>query len=722
MEILWKTHDIPIEKAITTLDEIVNAVGIQGARAVNMSTDELKESLKEWGTQKETKVIEEPKPVKLTPKQKQSREKMKRFQAERQKRTDERDEKEVHDEPIYPEEKDKPEWKKRGRPENPVEALDWEKKIRRKKVTRKKPEERMIGGKKTKVTPMLHHRNAPVNPQSGPVTEPQKLPQNKWVYLDEEEDTMGKSYQEILKATSQRRKFIESIKDLPPQERKEKMAEFHTRYKQTQPPIKGKKGKPMIFWIRREMKKPSGGKARGGRMLGHKMPALKLKDPVFMIEALNEIKTKQNSKQIDILIKIIQGKKTKETRFTGKNPDPYTITGKPKTKEIRQYNEQELVLDKLLELLEKGYNYKSRVDLQREVKEQKLLSSKFLSLLSQDLFGETKNIHPRLTDKLKKASTFNAFREFLTSQGKNLPRETSFRGALRSLEGRKGMRSRIIEVMLTRPDDYVYREDIYDEHLKIINGFIKKNIKALSNSLRPLVKGGLIGEWDEVLSDIKSDYDKLNAEKKKRITLDEFEGKKLVNIIKEILDDVKDLNSSQRAKIALLEIGQSNGKSGTANNTEYDTIMENFNLLRQSYHWGKYINEAQTKAGINLTDEGIPIEPDTPSKPKPESESTPKSTYSAKQKQLYKHYKDYKKSIWDSRQNIKQLKKEIREEDTEMIHQWNEAQREKDSKYVSNLDNLKRRLRKEQGIVDRMVRSLETMEEKYPDLLQEVKE
>ena len=142
--------------------------------------------------------------------------------------------------------------------------------------------------------------------------------------------------------------------------------------------------------------------------------------------------------------------------------------------------------------------------------------------------------------------------------------------------------------------------------------------------------------------------------------------------------------------------------------------MENFNLLRQSYHWGKYINEAQTKAGINLTDEGIPREPDTPSKPK--SEST-QGKYSVKQKQLYKHYKDYKKSIWNSRQNIKQLKKEIREEDTEMIHQWNEAQREKDPKYVSNLDNLKRRLRKEQGIVDRMVRSLEAIEEKYPDLL-----
>ena len=283
MEILWKNHDMPIEKAITTLDEIVNAVGIQGARAVNMSVDELKESLKEWGTHIETRVPAEPTPVKLTPKQKQSREKMQQYLDERQKRTDERNEKEVHDEPIYPEEKDKPEWKKRGRPDNPVEAIDWEKKIRRKKVTRKKPEERMIGGKKTKVTPMIRHRNDPINPQSGPVTEPQKLPQNKWVYLDEEEDTMGKSYQEILK---------------------------------------GKLKKPMIFWHRRDMKKPSAGKAKGGRMLGHKMPALKLKDPSFMVESLREIKTKQNSKQIDILIKIILGKESKETKFTGKNPDP----------------------------------------------------------------------------------------------------------------------------------------------------------------------------------------------------------------------------------------------------------------------------------------------------------------------------------------------------------------------------------------------------------------
>ncbi|SVE57653.1 uncharacterized protein METZ01_LOCUS510507, partial [marine metagenome] len=145
MEILWKNHDMPIEKAINTLDEIMNAVGIEGARAVNMSVDELKESLKEWGTQTQTRVPAEPTPVKLTPKQKQSREKMQQYLDERQKRTDERDEKEVHDEPIYPEEKDKPKWEKRGRPDNPVEAIDWEKKIRRKKVTRKKPEERMIG-------------------------------------------------------------------------------------------------------------------------------------------------------------------------------------------------------------------------------------------------------------------------------------------------------------------------------------------------------------------------------------------------------------------------------------------------------------------------------------------------------------------------------------------------------------------------------------------------
>jgi len=681
MEILWKSHDMPIEKAITTLEEILHAVGIEGARAVNMSIDELRESLEEWGTQKQNRIPAEPTPAKLTPKQKKRKEKFRRLLDEGRKRGDEREEKEVYEEPIYPEEKDKPEWKKRGRPENPAEAIEWEKKIRRKRATRKKPEERMIGGKKTKVTPVVDTGDRPVNPQSGPVTEPQKLPQNKWIYLDEEEDTMGKSYQEILK---------------------------------------GKK--PMIFWQRKDMKKPSSGKARGGRMLGHKMPALKLKDPSFMVSALQQIKTEQNSKQIDILIKIILNKEKKDTTYTGKDTDKYTVTGKPGTKEIRQYNEQELVLDKLLDVIEKGYKYEGRTDLQREVTEQKILSSKFLSTLSKDLFGESKNIHPRLVDRLKVANTFNAFRKFLNSQGKNLPRESSFRSALRSLETRKGMRSRIIEVMLTRPEDYAYREDVYDEHLKIINSFIKKNITALSSTLRPLVKGGLIGEWDDVLSDIKSDYDKLNAEKKKRITLDEFEGKKLVNIIKEILEDVKDLNDSQKAKLALLEIGQSNGKSGTANNDKYDTIMENFNLMRQSYHWGKHINEAETKAGINLDDEGIPREPEASKPDAPTSEQAPKPRYSAKQKQLYKMYKDYKKQIWSSREDIKRLKKEIKEEDSELIHQWNEAQRERDPKFVSNLDRLKRDLNKRQGIVNRMVRSLEAMEEKYPDLLQEVKE
>ena len=59
------------------------------------------------------------------------------------------------------------------------------------------------------------------------------------------------------------------------------------------------------------------------------------------------------------------------------------------------------MIDNLLELLDKGYKYENRVDLQREVAEQKILSSKYLALISQDLFSDTKNIHPRIIDRLK---------------------------------------------------------------------------------------------------------------------------------------------------------------------------------------------------------------------------------------------------------------------------------------------------------------------------------
>jgi uncharacterized protein YukE len=674
MEILWKNHDMPIEKATTTLDELMDALGVKGARAIGLSTKELREQLQEWGTEIATRVPAEPKPVKLTPKQKQRKEKMQQHLDERQKRTDERDEKEVHEEPIYPEEKDKEEWKKRGRPENPAETVEWEKKLR-------------------------SNREGEINPQSGPVTEPQKLPE--WVYLDEEEDTMGKSYQEILKATSQRTKFIESIKDLPPQERKEKMAEFHNRYKHkgTTPSIAGK---PKIFWTAKNLQKPRRSE-RAGRMLGHKIPKQTLKNSSFMVSALTQLKTGNESKdkKIDTLIQILHNQ-NKETRTTSKDKhyDQYTITGKPGTKERRNYNEQEIVLDKLLELLDKGYKYDTRLDLQREVQEHKILSSRFLSSLSQDLFGDTKNIHPRLIDKLKKPRIYRAFMKFLHSQNKNMPRESSFRSALQRLDKRKGSHSKIIDLLIKRPKEYIYRENLYDEHLNIVNTFVTKHIKELSSSLKPLVSEGKIGEWDNTLDEIKIDYNKLSAEKQKKISLENFEGGKIVNIIKEILDDVKDLKEAQKAKGALIEIGENNGKSGTVNNDKYDIIMENFGLLKESYHWNKHIDEAQRKSDV-------------------EKPSSTGKEYTPNEKQLYKVYKDYKKQVYEQRQEVKRLKKEILEQNTDMQRQWNKAQKERDPKFVSEVDRLKSKLRKSTAVLDRLTNSLDRIKEKYPDLLGE---
>ena len=283
MEVLWKTHNVSIEKATTTLDELMDALGVKGARAIGLSTRELREQLQEWGTEIATRVPAEPTPPKRTKEQEKKRKEFDRIEGKRQKDLKERFDAQEFDEPIYPEEKDKKEWEKRGRPSNPAKAKRWEEQMRR-KIRVKKPKERMIGGKKTKVTPVVQMKKPFQNLQSGPVEQPQKIPKDNWVYLDDEEDTMGKSYPEILKATSQRIKFIESIKDLPPQERKEKMAEFHNRYKhkRTIPSIAGK---PKIFWTAKNLQKPRRSE-KAGRMLGHKIPKQTLNNPSFMISAL----------------------------------------------------------------------------------------------------------------------------------------------------------------------------------------------------------------------------------------------------------------------------------------------------------------------------------------------------------------------------------------------------------------------------------------------------
>jgi len=251
MEILWKSHGMPIEKAITTLDEIINAVGIEGSRAVGMSKNELKNALKDWGTNKKNKYKQQTKPS-SKPQPKMS------FKPETQEEIEE-----VFDEPIHPSKKDEPEWRKRGRKLEEVNPQDFESRVRQ-PIRVSKPKTKKIGGKKTKVTPVTsmappkqarggkgRQEYGYTNPQTGSVTE-QEQEMAPWIYIDEEEfsDTMGKSYQEILKVKSKRQIFMDSIKDLPPQERKEKMAEYISRYKQKGSTFKGKLGKPKIFWSR----------------------------------------------------------------------------------------------------------------------------------------------------------------------------------------------------------------------------------------------------------------------------------------------------------------------------------------------------------------------------------------------------------------------------------------------------------------------------------------
>ncbi len=662
MEILWKSHGIPIEKAPNALDELMEALGVKGSRILGISTRELREKLQEWGEETETREpgylqhAAQPK----TKEQQKIGQKLQSSEAKRKKRSKEKFEAEEFDEPIYPSKKDKKEWEKRGRPSNLAEAKRWEKQIRRKRRP-KKEEERMIDGKPTKVTPIVSMKKPFTNPQSGPVTEEQKVPE--WVYIDNED--VDKS---ILKSS-----------------------------------------RPMIFWTSKSLRPPQDWK-RQGRMLGHKPPRQKLNNPSFLISALRELKNgdKERDGEIDKLIELLNKKfDKKRTTSKDKEHDPYTVTGKPGTKELRNYNQQETVLDNLLELLDKGYKYENRVDLQREVAEQKILSSKYLALISQDLFSDTKNIHPRIIDRLKKPRIYRQFIKFLNSQNKNLPRESSFRSALLRLDRRKTSHSKIIDMLLHRPEDYTYKEELYESHLEIVNSFVTKNMKKLRESLYPLVNEGMMGVWDNTIDKIKSKYDKLSANRKKETSIEEFEGKEIINIIKDILEDVKELKEAQEAKTKLIEIGQNNGKSGTIDNTKYDIIMENFGILKESYYWNKYIDEAQRN---------------TIEQPSKKDTKKPSSNQPNKLKEVQRVYRDMKKQLYNQQKEVKRLKKELAEQNTDMQQQWDKAQKERDSRYVSEADRIKKRLTKARAVLGRLKRSLDGIEEKYSEFLGEKEE
>ena len=181
----------------------------------------------------------------------------------------------------------------------------------------------------------------------------------------------------------------------------------------------------------------------------------------------------------------------------------------------------------------------------KELIENKVLSSNYLSIISNDLFrdGDSKKVHPRLIDKLKQPNIFKAFMEYLKSNGKNLPKTSTMRGALKVLSGKKAGWKRIIDALLNRPEEYRFSEDIYDNHLTTINSFVKKNIENLDNTLQP-IKIDNQWNWTDFLNTIR---DKYNSNS--NLTIEEFEGKEIVKLIKEVLQDIEDLKRAQKAKV-----------------------------------------------------------------------------------------------------------------------------------------------------------------------------
>ena len=109
------------------------------------------------------------------------------------------------------------------------------------------------------------------------------------------------------------------------------------------------------------------------------------------------------------------------------------------------------------------------------------------------------------------------------------------------------------------------------------------------------------------------------------------------------MEDVKELKEAQEAKTKLIEIGQNNGKSGTIDNTKYDIIMENFGILKESYYWNKYIDEAQRN---------------TIEQPSKKDTKKPSSNQPNKLKEVQRVYRDMKKQLYNQQKEVKSLKKE----------------------------------------------------------------
>jgi len=458
----------------------------------------------------------------------------------------------------------------------------------------------------------------------------------------------------------------------------------------------------MIFWTDKDIEKPNllmGSRPKDS--IPHTRKTPKIKDKSFMKHALIQIKTSDNKVIIEKLVDLIIKEKTgREKIISERDRDEYTQSGKKGGAEIREYTAQESALASLLNDIEKGYNYKKNNKLLRELIENKVLSSSYLSIVSYDLFSssDTKKVHPRLIEKLKQPNTFKAFMEYLKSNGKNLPKTSTMRGALKVLSGKKAGGKRILDVLLNRPEEYRFSEDIYDNHLKTINSFIKKNIENFDNTTQP-IKIDNQWNWTDFLNTIR---DKYNSNS--NLTIEEFEGKEIVKLIKEVLEDIEDLKRAQKAKVKLIEIGQSNGKSGTINSDDYDSTMASIKVLKQTYYFDRHMDEAQRK-----TDDSAPgkLEQTKPKKTSP---------VNFQQQQIYNAYKDYRKAIWKERQELKGLKEELEENDTELSRTYDKEQLKLNPDYKSHASKLKEKMEKTKSKIDRMSRSLDALEDKYPDI------
>jgi len=337
---------------------------------------------------------------------------------------------------------------------------------------------------------------------------------------------------------------------------------------------KSKRTEPYLLWTKETLPK-SRGKT--------------LENVPFMIDALMQVKRKENTKLINDIIRLLPNQS--KDRNISDTQNVWTKTGKDDKSMIRPLTDQERVLDSLLDTIQYGHDFETKRNaqgesLKRTVQETEILSVKFLLKLSDSIYLDEKHIHPKITQRIKTTEgLLPKLIQFLKSKKKTLPRRASMKAALDRLSTKGRGRNRIITLLINNPEEYVFNEETYSEDLSKINKIISDNLSDFNETVEPLVNQGTY-DWkqynDSLIKKYRDNRDSIGQSRT------EYVGDEMVKLIDAIKTDVDAIKKPHKAKLALIKIGSENGKSNTINNEEYNNFLQNLNLITDNSYWKTY--------------------------------------------------------------------------------------------------------------------------------------